>query len=239
MIACDCRVCTSADPRDRRSRSSALLSFGGGHLLVDTAPELRLQCLACAVRRVDALYFTHAHADHVVGLDDVRRFNDLAGGALPVFGDADTLSHLTSMFGYAFKPQVGYPSAIPQLVPHTVAGPFTLFGQEVVPLPYLHGRTQVLGLRVGKIAYCPDCSGIPDSTRALLADLDVLVLDGLRLRPHPTHFNIAQALEEAARIGARRTYLTHIAHEVLHAEVEPTLPPNVRLAYDGLVCTVA
>lgn len=237
MIACDCRVCTSSDPRDRRSRSSALFSFAGAQLLIDTAPELRLQCLACDVRRVDALYFTHAHADHVVGLDDVRRFNDLLGGALPVYGAKATLSHLSRMFAYAFSPQPNAPSAIPQLEPHIVTGPFALFGYDVVPLPYIHGRTNVLGVRVGNIAYCPDCSGIPDATRALLTGLDVLVLDGLRFRPHPTHFSIAQALEEAARIGARQTYLTHIAHEVLHAEVEATLPSNVRLAYDGLVCT--
>jgi phosphoribosyl 1,2-cyclic phosphate phosphodiesterase len=258
MIACDCAVCTSPDPRDRRTRASALFSFdtparasadadcgadraagctgADRHLLVDTGPELRLQCLACGVRRVDAILYTHAHADHVVGLDDVRRFNWVQHSALNVYGAAATLKRIHSMFRYAFEDQPDYPSAKPALHAVPITGPFELFGRRVIPIPYQHGTQMVLGFRVGDIAYCPDCSFIPDESRALLAGLEVLVLDGLRRRPHPTHFNLEQAVEEAHRIGARRTYLTHIAHELLHAPTNAELPPGIELAYDGLVC---
>lgn len=236
MIACDCAVCTSADPHDRRTRTSALLSFDGHHVLIDTAPELRLQCLACDVRRIDAILYTHTHADHVVGLDDVRRFNDRAGNALNVYGQAETLARLQTMFDYAFSFDPDYPSAKPYLQPVAVSGPFQVCGCFVTPIPYGHGPTKVLGYRIGNVAYCPDCNAIPDESRALLAGLDVLVLDALRRRPHPTHFNLEQAIAEARRIGARRTYFTHIAHELGHARTNAELPAGMELAYDGLVC---
>jgi phosphoribosyl 1,2-cyclic phosphate phosphodiesterase len=236
MIACDCPVCTSADPRDRRTRASALFSFDGHHLLVDTSPELRLQCLACGVRHVDAILYTHAHADHVVGLDDVRRFNWLQNQPLNVYADVATLRRIRTMFRYAFEDEPGYASAKPALRPVLITGPFDLLGRRVIPIPYQHGKQTVLGFRIGDLAYCPDCSFIPDDSRALLTGLEVFVLDGLRRRPHPTHFNLEQAVEEAGRIGARRTYLTHIAHELLHAATNAELPPGIELAYDGLVC---
>ena len=236
MIACDCPVCRSPDPRDHRTRTSALFEYDGHAILVDTSPELRLQCVARNVRRVDAVLYTHAHADHIVGLDDVRRFNDLAGRVLDVYADADTLRRITTMFAYAFRDDPDYPSAKPNLRPVEITGPFDLLGRRVTPIPYSHGPATVLGYRIDNIAYCPDCSGIPDSSRPLLADLDLLVLDALRRRPHPTHFNLAQAVEEAQRIGAKRTYFTHIAHELLHAATNAELPPGVELAYDGLVC---
>jgi phosphoribosyl 1,2-cyclic phosphate phosphodiesterase len=236
MIACDCPVCTSPDPRDRRLRTSALFSYSGHQVLVDTAPELRLQCLAQNVRQVDAILMTHAHADHVTGLDDVRRFNDLRGTALDVHGDRETLQRVRRMFAYAFSDDPDYPSAKPQLRAVEVSEAFALFGRQVVPVPYVHGPTTVLGYRIGDIAYCPDCSFMPAESRALLAGLDVLVLDALRRRPHPTHFNLEQAIAEAERIGARKTYFTHIAHELGHAAVEAELPAGMKLAYDGLVC---
>jgi phosphoribosyl 1,2-cyclic phosphate phosphodiesterase len=236
MIACDCPVCTSADPRDRRTRTSALFSFDGHHVLIDTAPELRLQCLAQDVQRVHAILLTHAHADHVTGLDDVRRFNHVLGGPLDVYSAAAALARVQRMFDYAFCDDPDYPSAKPQLRAVAVTGPFMLFGRRVTPIPYQHGPTPVLGYRIGDIAYCPDCSFVPDESRTLLADLDVLVLDALRRRPHPTHFNLEQAVAEAQRIGARRTYFTHIAHELGHAATNAELPPGLELAYDGLVC---
>lgn len=239
MIGCDCDVCRSGDPRDRRTRTSALASFEEHHLLIDTGPEMRLQCLACDVRRVDAILFTHHHADHVVGLDDVRRFNWLSGGAIPVYANRRTLDCLTTMFRYAFEDDAEYPSAKPQLIPHEIRGPFELFGREIIPIPYFHGELPVLGFRVGGVAYCPDCSRIPDDTLGLLRDLDVLVLDALRRRPHPTHFNLEQAVDQARRIGARRTYFTHIAHELGHAETNATLPDGMALAYDGQVMECA
>jgi phosphoribosyl 1,2-cyclic phosphate phosphodiesterase len=236
MIACDCPVCRSDDTRDRRTRTSVLFEYEGCPVLVDTAPELRLQCLACGVRRVDAILLTHAHADHVVGLDDVRRFNHLQDGRLRVYGSAATLAHVQRMFAYAFTDDPYYPSAKPLLAAVPVWGPFELGGRRVTPVPYRHGPTEVLGYRIGDIAYCPDCSAIPDESRALLTGLDVLVLDALRRRPHPTHFNLEQAVAEAKRIGARRTYFTHIAHELGHAATNAALPPTMELAWDGLVC---
>lgn len=236
MIACDCRVCTSEDARDKRTRTSAVFSTEGGSVLVDTSPELRLQCLACDVRRIDAVFFTHHHADHVVGLDDLRRFNSLLGGPLPVYANRRTLDALQAMFAYAFAHDPAYPSAKPQLEPVQVDdAPFQLIGRTVTPLPLLHGRLPVLGLRMGDVAYCPDCNRIPEQTLPLLEKLDVLVLDALRRTPHPTHFNLAQALEVAAKVRASRTFLTHMAHELLHAEVSAELPHGVQLAYDGLV----
>ncbi len=236
MIACDCRVCTSADPHDRRSRTSALFSFDGNYVLVDTSPELRLQCVAQSVRRVDAVLMTHAHADHVVGLDDVRRFNDIRKTPLNVYASRETLARVRQMFDYAFIDDPDYPSHKPTLIPVPVEGPFALFGRRVTPVPYKHGPFDVLGYRIGDIAYCPDCNFIPASSRELLAGLDVLILGALRRRPHPTHFNLEQAVAEAGRIGARRTYFTHIAHELLHAEVCAELPAGMSLAHDGLVC---
>jgi len=236
MIGCDCAVCTSDDPRDRRTRTSALFSFDAHHLLIDTGPELRLQCLACNVTRVDAVCYTHHHADHVVGLDDLRRFNWLQKSALPAYANRKTLDHLRQVFSYAFVDDPSYPSAKPEIICREITGPFELFGTTIIPVPYMHGPLPVLGFRVGRIAYCPDCSLIPDDSRPLLRDLDVLVLDALRRRPHPTHFTIDQAVAEAQRIGANRTYFTHIAHELKHAETEAELPPRMFLAYDGLVC---
>jgi phosphoribosyl 1,2-cyclic phosphate phosphodiesterase len=236
MIACECAVCTSSDQRDQRTRTSAVFRFDGQQLLIDTAPELRLQCVACGIRHVDAVAYTHAHADHIVGLDDVRRFNDAAAGPLPAYGEPATLERVRTMFRYAFVDDPAYPSAKPRLEARCVDGPWKMGDTPVIPIPYWHGPTRVLGYRVGNIAYCPDCNDIPDESRALLADLDVLVLDALRRRPHPTHFNLEQAVAEAQRIGARRTVFTHIAHELGHTATNAELPPGMELAYDGMVC---
>ncbi|MCH8805099.1 MAG: MBL fold metallo-hydrolase [Planctomycetes bacterium] len=236
MIGCDCDVCTSDDPRDRRTRASALFSFDGHHVLIDTGPELRLQCLAHRVTRVNAILYTHHHADHVVGLDDVRRFNWLQGEAITIYGAPATLARLRTMFEYAFVHEPDYPSAKPDLETIAVDSPFELLGRRIIPIPYQHGRVSVLGYRVGDIAYCSDCSFIPDDSMNLLRDLDVLILGALRRRPHPTHFNLEQAVQWAGRIGARRTYFTHIAHELPHAATNAELPEGMELAYDGLVC---
>ena len=236
MIACDCPVCTSEDPRDQRSRTSALFGYDGHHVLVDSAPELRLQCVAEGIGRIDAVLYTHSHADHVVGLDDLRRFTHSRSGPLDVYGSAETLARIQEMFGYAFREDPDYPSAKPRLRTVPIAGPFELGGRCVTPIPYWHGNTEVLGYRIGDIAYCPDCNDIPESSRALLAGLDVLVLDGLRHTPHATHFHLAEAIDEARRIGARQTYFTHIAHEIRHAETTAELPAGMALAYDGLTC---
>ena len=236
MIGCDCAVCRSDDPRDRRTRTSVVFSYDGYNLLVDTPPELRLQCVACDLRRVDAILFTHCHADHIAGLDDVRRFNWIQREPITLYGDATTLERVRQMFRYAFVDDPEYPSAKPELAATVLDGPLELGGRQVVPIPLRHGALPVFGFRVGDIAYCTDCNFIPDQSRDLLRGLDILLLDGVRRRPHSTHFNLDQAVEQARQIGARRTYFTHIAHELKHADTNARLPVGMELAYDGLVC---
>ncbi len=234
MIACDCPVCTSDDPRDRRSRPSILVDYGDRVILVDTAPELRLQCIAADVRRVDAVLFTHHHADHVCGLDDLRRFNWLLKKTIPCYSSPHTAVRLKSMFRYGFENDPGYPSAAPELTLHEIDDrPLELFSRRIIPIPLYHGPLPIFGFRFGSFAYCTDCSSIPESSLELLDDLDVLVLDALRRTPHPTHFTIDQAVEMAGRINARQTYFTHIAHELKHAETNARLPDRMALAYDG------
>lgn len=235
MIACDCDVCLSDNPRDQRTRCSAVFHFNGHNMLIDTSPELRIQCLACNITQVHAVCFTHHHADHVTGLDDLRRFNWLLGGPLPVYASRHTLDALARMFTYAFAENRDYPSAIPTLQAREIHGPFELFGTTVTPIPYFHGKLPVLGFRVGGIAYITDCNNIPDESMRLLNDLDVLVLDALRRRPHPTHFNLEQAIAMAQQIDANRTFFTHIAHELGHDATNRELPSGMELAYDGLV----
>lgn len=235
MIGCECPVCTSADPHDRRTRTSIVIQSGGRSILVDTAPELRLQCLACGIRRVDAVLYTHYHADHVVGLDDLRRFNHLVGAPIACYADALTCEVLEHMFPYAFREIPDYPSSKPQLRLVPIDGPLDLFGIHIVPIRLLHGELPVLGFRVGPFAYCTDCSRIPDEALRLVEGVEVLVLDGLRRRPHPTHFNLDQAVEAARRIGARRTFFTHIAHELAHEATNAELPAGMALGHDGQV----
>ena len=236
MIGCDCAVCTSTDPRDRRTRSSVVFCYGGRNVLVDTSPELRLQCIACGIRSVDAILYTHFHADHIVGLDDVRRFNWLQGKPITLYGDRATLERLRQMFAYAFDDDPDYPSAKPELRMELLDGPLELFGRRITPIPLLHGALPVYGFRIGGIAYCTDCNVIPEASYELLCDLKILLLDAVRDRPHATHFNLDQAVEQARRIGAERTYFIHIAHALGHGETNARLPRGMELAYDGLVC---
>lgn len=235
MIACDCPVCTSSDPNDRRMRPSILIQYENTTLLVDTSPELRLQCLANNVRRVDAVLYTHFHVDHVAGMDDLRRFNWLQNGAIPVYGQQATLDRLQVMFPYVFETANSYPSAVPNLNLHAIDGTFEINGRKITPIPLLHGKLPVLGFRVGNFAYCTDVSEIPADSWPLLYDMDVLILDALRKRPHPTHFNLEQAVSHAKQIGAKQTYFTHIAHELPHEETNGELPPKMALAHDQQV----
>ncbi len=234
---CDCRVCTSDDPRDRRLRPSARLQWEGASVLVDTATDLREQALRYAIDRVDAVLYTHAHADHVLGLDDLRLYNWRQRGPIPIYGSQRTLDALTRTFWYVFD-QEPSESTRPTIERHAVDRPFDLLGRRVVPVPLQHGSLPILGFRVGRFAYLTDASSIPESSYALLEGLEVLVLNALRARPHPTHFDLAGALREAARIGADRTWFTHMSHEVHHETIAGELHSGVGLAYDGLTLEI-
>ena len=234
MIGCKCAVCTSTDPHDKRTRPSVVISYDDTRILVDTTPELRLQCIANDVERIDAVVFTHAHADHVMGLDDVRRFNYIKGGPLDTWGDARTLATIERCFGYAYKePDPQMKVFRPHLVRRVIDGPFQINGVTWTPVPLLHGQMPVLGFRVGNLAYCTDVSLIPESSFELLKGLDVLVLDALQYRRHITHFSVEQAVEAADRIDAKQTLFTHIAHSLPHEQTNRDLPDRMRLAYDG------
>jgi phosphoribosyl 1,2-cyclic phosphate phosphodiesterase len=248
-IGCDCAVCRSTDPRDKRTRPSILIEVNGESpgpfadavrsILVDTSTDLRTQALTHDVRRVDAILFTHNHADHVFGLDDVRRFNQMQKTAIPCFADEVTLTGLRRMFAYAFDPHTQKGGGVPQLSLFRIAGPFTLGGVEIVPIPLWHGRLPVLGFRIGSFAYMTDCNRIPDESWPLLAGVRTVILDALRHRPHPTHFSVAESVETVARLGAERAYFTHICHDLPHAETCASLPPGVELAYDGQVLEIS
>jgi phosphoribosyl 1,2-cyclic phosphate phosphodiesterase len=239
MIGCSCPVCRSTDPRDRRLRPSIYIDVADGPaLLVDTATDLRQQALTHGLVRVDALLFTHSHADHVMGLDEVRRFNVLMGAPMPVFADVATAAELRRVFAYAFGPVKAKGGGVPQLALQEIEGSFDAAGVAVVPVPLLHGEQPILGFRFGRFAYLTDCSAIPEPSFALLHDLDVLVIDALRHRPHPTHFTVAEATAAARRIGARQTYFTHICHDLPHAETAASLPDGVTLAHDGLALDI-
>jgi phosphoribosyl 1,2-cyclic phosphate phosphodiesterase len=239
MIGCRCAVCRSDDPRDRRSRPSIHVAVDGGPaILVDAATDLRTQALAWDITRVDAVLVTHAHADHVMGLDDLRRFNVLRQGRLPIYADARTGRELRRIFSYAFEapPTVG--GGVPELDLLLIDGPFTVDGVAITPVPIQHGPQPILGFRLGRFAYLTDCNAIPEASLALLHGLDVLVLDALRHRPHPTHFSLAEAVAMATRIGAPQTYFTHICHDLPHAETNASLPAGMALAHDGQVLTL-
>ena len=230
-VACDCAVCTSPDPRNQRDRASVYFEVDGVALLVDTATEFRRQALRHRLRRVDAVLYTHAHADHVGGLDDLRRFCD--AGPLACYGSVSTQAAILKRFDYAFQPPAWAGSA-PHLEFHPVFGAFRAAGVEVVPVPLRHGGMEVLAFRVGSVAYATDCNEIPPASRDLLRGLDLLILDALRFTPHPTHFTLAESLEVIADLRPRRALLTHISHEIDHATVAASLPAGVELAYDGL-----
>jgi len=238
MIGCHCAVCESTDPRDKRSRCSIAVHYDNTSILVDTTPELRLQACAARLDRIDAVVFTHAHADHIFGLDDVRRYNTIMNAPLPIYATAETLMVLQTAYSYAFTPAEKVPGALyrPELVP-TIIGdePFTIGSRKWQPVPLIHGRAKVLGFRIGDFAYCTDCSAIVPSSLALLQNLDVLIIDALRPRPHPTHLSFDQALQMIETLQPRRAFFTHLSHDLKHADIEATLPPHIRVLYDGLV----
>jgi phosphoribosyl 1,2-cyclic phosphate phosphodiesterase len=233
MVGCHCPVCTSGDPHDQRTRPSILIDVDGHKVLVDTAPELRLQMVAAGIDLAEAVLLTHGHADHLHGIDDVRRFNEQLGRPIPVYGTPALLADVQARFPYIFAhSQSG--GGIPSLELRPIEGPFELFGRMFTPVPVWHGETPVTAFRVGDFAYVTDTNGIPESSRALLQNLDTLVLDALRHEPHPTHFNFQQATEMVKLLGPKRAFFTHLTHSISHAAVGRELPEGIALAYDGL-----
>jgi phosphoribosyl 1,2-cyclic phosphate phosphodiesterase len=239
MIGCDCAVCRSPDPRDKRLRPSILVDVAGrARILVDTTPDLRQQALAHGIARIDAILFTHAHADHVLGLDEVRRFNAVQGAAIPCYASPAAWEAIRRTFEYAFdgRPRPG--GGVPRLEPHDIAGPFAAAGVRIVPVPLWHGPMPIWGFRFGDFAYLTDCNRLDDAAWPLVEDVDTLVIDALRDKPHATHFTLTEALDVVARLRPRRAYVTHLSHDLGHAATSRRLPAGVELAYDGLVIDV-
>jgi phosphoribosyl 1,2-cyclic phosphate phosphodiesterase len=235
---CDCAVCRSTDPRDNRLRPSVLVQYGGHNVVIDTTPDFRTQVLRAHVNRLDAVLFTHSHADHIMGLDDVRPFNFRQQARIPIFASPETLSAIQRVFQYIFNGNEQQ-SAVPHVEIHTLNGEvFDLFGQEFRPVRLLHGRYSIYGFRFGRAAYLTDHSEIPPESMEQLRGLDVLFLDALRHRPHPTHSTVEHSLHTVEELRPRRAFFTHICHDLPHQATEDTLPPHIRLAYDGLEITV-
>jgi phosphoribosyl 1,2-cyclic phosphate phosphodiesterase len=241
VIGCSCAVCCSTDPRNKRWRPGLKLEIENGPqngiILVDTPTDLRAQALRFGLPRLDAVIYTHQHADHIFGLDDIRIFNFRQQAAIPCYGSEATLQALRRTFAYVFesgqegggKPQI-------ELIP--IREPFEVLGQTIIPVPVWHGSLEVFGYRIGRFAYVTDCSLIPESSFRMLAGVEILILDALRYRPHPTHFSLEEAMAAAAHIGAARTIFTHLSHDVDHGAPAVALPAGMELGYDGLVFTV-
>ena len=242
VVGCDCPACSSSDPRDRRTRHGALLELPGGRLLVDTPPELRLQLVAAAVGAVDAVWFTHDHADHVHGIDDLRVFT-VRRGDMPAHLAEEFVQTFRERFPYIFDASVQPPAggSKPQIVLHGFDPdhPVEVLGTELTPIRLPHGGMSVYGFRVGGLGYVTDAKTLPPDAVSKLEGVDVLVLNALWFgRPHASHFNVEEAVEAARTVGARRTYLTHLTHRVTHAELLERLPEGVHPAYDGLVVEI-
>lgn len=233
MQGCDCPTCRSEDPRDTRWRASVLLEDGDARFVVDTPPEFRLQCLREGVDSLDAVFLTHSHADHISGLDDVRLFTLYGGGPVPVHADTHTCDVVRVRYSYIFRDAPPGVSR-PRIDLRAVTEPVRVGGMEVVPVPVMHGTEPVLGYRTGDLAYVTDVSSVPEASKALLADLDVLILDAVRPDPHPTHFCLDEALATVEELAPRRAWFTHLSHRMNHAETSASLPEGVGLLHDGM-----
>ncbi len=236
MIGCHCNVCESTNPRNQRTRTGVVVKLPEGNLLIDTPPELRMQLLRERIDLVHAAIYTHSHADHLFGLDDLRLFGHYLKGPVPLYCEENVERQVRQSYNYAFEtPPNNHRGAIPLLTFERISTEtFQLLGQTVVPIRLWHGKLAVLGFRFGSVAFCTDVSRIPEESWPLLENLDVLVLDALREEPHPTHLNIEQALEVVEQVKPRQTYFTHISHTLEHSRTNARLPAGVELAYDGL-----
>jgi len=232
-LGCDCAVCHSSDLRDRRSRPSVLIEFDGKSVLIDTTPDFRAQALRENIRNIDAVLYTHAHADHILGLDDLRPLSFDRPAKIPLYAAPEHSAVIRSMFSYAFDDTYKYGS-LPQVELKPLTHPLELFGANIEPISVIHGDSEVWGFRFGSAAYLTDFSEIPEASLAKLTDLDILFLDALRLKPHPSHSSVENSLRIADRLKARRTFFTHICHDLPHEATNRDLPPGVQLAHDGL-----
>jgi phosphoribosyl 1,2-cyclic phosphate phosphodiesterase len=235
VIGCECAVCTSADPKNKRTRASICVQTSSGkNILVDTATELRLQAVRNRISSVEMILFTHYHADHIHGLDDVRKFNQSAQDSIACYADEQTSERLKKVFFYAFDHDFSW-GAIPHITLKNMPEELELEEIRITPLTLMHGTRTVLGFRFNDAAYLTDCSAIPPASWKRLQGLKLLILDALRFAPHPTHFNLEGALEVIAQLNPERALLTHLSHDFDHEEVNASLPSHVRLSYDGQV----
>lgn len=240
MLGCDCNVCRSSDPHNHRTRASVVISTQRGHVLIDSGPEMRLQLLRERIPLIHAVLYTHYHADHLMGMDDLRVFPKLLGGPLPVYCTEQVEDVIRRTFPYAFASELQHLpyGALPRLEFRRIdERPFEVLFHKVTPIPLRHSWYDVFGFRFDGVAYCTDVNEIPDASWPLLEGLEVLVLDALRPRPHPAHFNLEQSLAVIERLRPKHAYLTHMAHEMDYDAISATLPDNVELAFDGLKFT--
>lgn len=234
MLGCDCDTCTSTDTRNNRTRCSSVITLDNGKvILIDTGPDLRLQSLRAGLTQLDAVLYTHTHADHIHGIDDLRAFCQIQRAQIPLYGSHETVAHISGKFGYTLREPSNFWD-LPVLKANAVDGPFNLFGQTIIPIPLKHGNSDIYGYRVGDIAYLTDVSLIPESSLLLLQGLKVLLLDCLRPTAHYTHINLEQSLEYAGLIKAKSTYLIHMTHQLEYVALSAQLPDNVFVGYDGL-----
>jgi phosphoribosyl 1,2-cyclic phosphate phosphodiesterase len=232
-IGCACAVCHSPDPHDRRTRPSVLLEYAGKIVLIDTTPDFREQAIREQINRIDAVLYTHSHADHILGIDDLRPLSYHRDGRIPLYARAEAADYIRNMFRYIFDADYKF-GGLARLELKSIAGPFDLFGAEFEPIPIIHGDTEIYGFRFGQAAYLTDFSEIPESSLPRLQGLDVLFLDGLRHKPHPTHSTVENSMRIAHQVGAKRVFFTHICHDLPHEATNATFPPHVRLSYDGM-----
>jgi phosphoribosyl 1,2-cyclic phosphate phosphodiesterase len=232
-IGCTCAVCHSPDPHDRRTRPSVLLEYAGKVVLIDTTPDFREQAIREQVSRIDAVLYTHSHADHILGIDDLRPLSYHREGKIPLYARAEAAEYIRNMFRYIFDADYKF-GGLARLELKSIEGVFDLFGVRFDPIPIIHGDTEIYGFRFGSAAYLTDFSEIPESSLPRLQGLDVLFLDGLRHKPHPTHSTVENSIRIADTLQAKRVFFTHICHDLPHAATNASLPSHVRLSYDGM-----
>lgn len=234
-VGCTCATCTSTDIRNKRTRCSSMITLNDGKvILIDTSPDLRQQALRQNMRRVDAVLYTHTHADHLHGIDDLRAFCQINRCQIPLYSYPEAISHIQEKFGYTLRDPIPTYWDLPVLAAHTVEGPFEAAGQQIIPIPIMHGKIRIYAYRIGNFVYMTDVSEIPESSYALLQGVDLLLIDCLREKPHPTHVCVEQSLALIERIGAKRNVLIHMTHELEHDALQARLPANVVVGCDGM-----